>query len=37
MSPEPYWTFYSDHVIHVIHERVLRHVRQLSEADPEAN
>jgi uncharacterized membrane protein YhaH (DUF805 family) len=32
MSPEPYWTFYSDQVVHVIHDRVLQHVRQLSEA-----
>lgn len=31
MNPEPYWTWYSDRVVHVIHDRVLRHVRTLSE------
>ena len=32
MSPGAYWTFYGDAVIHVIHLRVLKHIRHLSEA-----
>jgi uncharacterized membrane protein YhaH (DUF805 family) len=34
ISPAAYWTLYSDLVVHVIHSRVLRHVRALSEAPP---
>ena len=32
MAPTAYWTLYGDAVIHVIHTRVLRHIRNLSEA-----
>ena len=31
--PAPYWQLWSDAIIHRIHVRVLRHVKQLSEAD----
>jgi hypothetical protein len=31
MSPNAYWSFYSERVIEVIHHRVLEHVRRLSE------
>lgn len=31
MAPEPYWRIWGDAVIHRIHDRVLRHVRALSE------
>lgn len=31
MWPAAYWQFWSDHIIHRIHHRVLEHVRQLSE------
>jgi hypothetical protein len=30
--PADYWQVWSDHIIHTIHLRVLRHVKQLSEA-----
>jgi hypothetical protein len=30
--PADYWQLWSDHIIHTIHLRVLRHVKQLSEA-----
>ena len=29
--PQAYWTLWSDTLIHRIHERVLRHIKQLSE------
>jgi hypothetical protein len=29
--PASYWQFWSDHIIHTIHKRVLNHVKQLSE------
>ncbi len=32
MAPQPYWGLYSDYAIHVIHQRVLRHIRDLSES-----
>jgi hypothetical protein len=31
MWPATYWRWWSDHIIHTIHLRVLRHVKQLSE------
>jgi hypothetical protein len=31
MHPQPYWTLWSDLLIHRIHERVLRHIKGLSE------
>lgn len=31
MAPQPYWGFLADELIHDIHERVLDHVKQLSE------
>jgi hypothetical protein len=31
--PANYWQLWSDHIIHTIHLRVLRHVKQLSEVD----
>jgi hypothetical protein len=34
--PADYWQLWSGHIIHTIHMRVLRHVRQLSEADANA-
>jgi hypothetical protein len=33
MAPQPYWGLFSDAVIHAIHERVLAHVKTLSERD----
>ena len=33
MSPQPYWTTWSDAIIHGIHERVLDHIRTLSEME----
>jgi len=33
MWPARYWGFWSDHIIHTIHRRVLDHVKQLSESD----
>lgn len=32
MAPEFYWQHWSDEVIHVIHRRVLRHIKKLSES-----
>jgi hypothetical protein len=32
MYPQPYWTVWSDSIIHAIHLRVLDHIRTLSEA-----
>ena len=32
--PASYWKLWSDHLIHRIHLRVLRHVKQQAEADP---
>jgi hypothetical protein len=32
MYPHAYWSLWSDALIHRIHERVLRHIKQLSEA-----
>ncbi len=34
MWPERYWTFWSDRILHQIHGRVLRHVKQLAEQPP---
>ncbi len=34
MAPEPYWAVWSDGLIHAIHQRVLKHVKHLSEAAP---
>lgn len=34
MAPAGYWRFWSDLMIHAIHQRVLDHVRNLSEAMP---
>lgn len=34
MFPHAYWTLWSDLLIHRIHDRVLDHVRQLSESTP---
>jgi len=34
MYPQAYWTLWSDALIQSIHERVLRHIQQLSEAAP---
>ncbi|HEX2730961.1 MAG TPA: SRPBCC family protein [Polyangiaceae bacterium] len=34
MSPGPYWAFYADRVVHVIHGRVLEHVKNLSLTEP---
>lgn len=33
MFPQPYWTLWSDGLIHRIHQRVLEHVKNLAEAD----
>jgi hypothetical protein len=30
MTPGAYWSLYSDYAIHIIHERVLKHIRALS-------
>ena len=35
MQPQFYWTLWSDSMIHSIHERVLLHIKDLSEASPE--
>jgi len=32
MAPHSYWSWYGDYAIHVIHLRVLSHIRELSEA-----
>ena len=34
MYPQAYWTLWSDALIHSIHGRVLRHIKQLSERQP---
>ena len=34
MAPDVYWGMYADYAIHVIHRRVLAHIRKLSEASP---
>lgn len=34
MWPVRYWQLWSDHIIHAIHLRVLRHVKELSEKSP---
>ncbi|PYQ41784.1 MAG: hypothetical protein DMF77_14845 [Acidobacteria bacterium] len=34
MFPTAYWRLWSDALIHAIHQRVLRHIRALSEASP---
>ncbi|MBI3881158.1 MAG: SRPBCC family protein [Verrucomicrobia bacterium] len=34
MWPADYWQLWSDYIIHRIHLRVLRHVKQLAESDP---
>jgi len=31
MAPNEYWALFGDYAIHVIHERVLRHIRMLSQ------
>jgi hypothetical protein len=31
LFPQPYWTLWSDALIHAIHQRVLEHVRGLAE------
>lgn len=36
MAPQPYWTLWSDAIIHRIHRRVLRHVASLIEAEQAA-
>jgi hypothetical protein len=33
MSPGPYWTLWSDALVHAIHTRVLAHIKRLAEAD----
>ncbi len=33
MYPQDYWTLWSDACIHRIHQRVLRHIKSLSEHD----
>jgi hypothetical protein len=35
MFPNEYWALFADHIVHVIHERVLHHVQHLSEAQTE--
>jgi hypothetical protein len=32
MWPAPYWSLWSDHIIHRIHSRVLSHIKRLAEA-----
>jgi len=32
LAPEAYWRLWSDGVVHLIHERVLRHIARLAEA-----
>jgi hypothetical protein len=36
IEPAMYWMPWSDFIVHRIHERVLRHVRDLSEAEGKA-
>lgn len=31
LSPEIYWAFWSEYIIHAIHERVLNHIKNVSE------
>lgn len=31
MAPQSYWSLYADHVVHLIHGRVLSHIRRTSE------
>lgn len=33
LQPEPYWSMWTDAIIHRIHQRVLDHIRDVSEAD----
>ena len=33
MAPEPYWWFWSDALVHAIHQRVLVHVKRLVEGE----
>ncbi len=33
MAPQPYWTLWSDAIIHAIHRRVLAHIQRLSESE----
>jgi hypothetical protein len=33
MGPQWYWRAWSDHLIGTIHSRVLRHIKDLAEAD----
>jgi hypothetical protein len=33
VHPSSYWRLWSDAIIHAIHDRVLRHIRELAEAD----
>ncbi len=35
MFPQVYWTLWSDYLIHRIHERVLEHVKRISETNPD--
>jgi hypothetical protein len=32
MWPSPYWSLWSDYIIHRIHGRVLTHIKKLAEA-----
>ena len=36
VRPEAYWSLWSDAFIHAIHQRVLRHIAALAEADAAA-
>jgi hypothetical protein len=33
MTPNVYWAFWADLLVHAIHDRVLAHVKRLAEAD----
>ena len=33
MWPGPYWSLWSDYIIHRIHERVLVHIKKLAEGE----
>ncbi len=33
LQPEPYWSMWTDAIIHRIHQRVLDHIRDVSEGD----
>ena len=37
MFPQSYWTLWSDGLIHRIHQRVLSHIKQLSEAESQSH